>query len=196
MDAQEDDATLMARYVRGDARAFERLYQRHRTPLYRYLMRHTRNPATADDLFQEAWSKLIATRERYEPRAQFRTFLFHIAHNCFLDHCRRRAARPELQEDGASANFAADDATRPDAHAERSQVLASYRAALRTLPAEQRDAFLLYEESGLSLEEIARITGVGPETAKSRLRYAVAKLRAALGLHAVVNGAALQGVKS
>jgi RNA polymerase sigma-70 factor (ECF subfamily) len=55
-----------------------------------------------------------------------------------------------------------------------------YRAALATLPAEQRDVYLLHEESDLSLEDIARITGVGAETAKSRLRYAVAKLKAAL----------------
>jgi RNA polymerase sigma-70 factor (ECF subfamily) len=181
--SDEEDATLMCRYVRGDARAFERLYQRHRGPLYRYLMRHTRNTDTANDLFQEAWSKLIATRERYEPRAKFQTFLFHIAHNCFIDHCRRRGARPAGADDAALESLAAPATTQPDRHAESSQILMRYRAALASLPAEQRDVFLLHEESGLSLEEIARISGVGAETAKSRLRYALAKLRAALEPH-------------
>ena len=60
---------------------------------------------------------------------------------------------------------------------------ASFRQALEALPDEQREAFLLYEETGLSLEEIGRITGVAMETAKSRLRYALKKLRAALQHH-------------
>jgi len=179
-----DDGELMLRYARGDLRAFERLYQRHRGGLYRYLSRHTRNPESANDLFQEVWSKVIASRERYEPRAKFQTFLYRIAHNCFVDYCRRSAVRAEVsgdaQEDWQGSLPAPDD-DRPDSRAEHAQTVARYKAALAELPAEQRDVFLLYEESGLSLEEIAVITAVGPETAKSRLRYAVSKLRHALG---------------
>jgi RNA polymerase sigma-70 factor, ECF subfamily len=180
----ENDGELMLRYARGDLRAFETLYQRHRGGLYRYLARHTRNPESANDLFQEVWSKLIASRERYEPRAKFQTFLYRIAHNCFVDYCRRSTVRAEIsadfEEDGKVSLPAPED-DRPDALAEHAQFVARYKAALAALPAEQRDAFLLYEESGLSLEEIATITAVGPETAKSRLRYAVSKLRHALG---------------
>jgi RNA polymerase sigma-70 factor, ECF subfamily len=176
----EDDGELMLRYARGDLRAFEALYQRHRNGLYRYLTRHTRNPESANDLFQEVWSKVIASRERYEPRAKFQTFLYRIAHNCFIDYCRRAAVRAEVSgdsEDDWQSALPAPDNDRPDARAEQAQVVARYKAALAELPAEQRDVFLLYEESGLSLEEIAVITAVGPETAKSRLRYAVSKLR-------------------
>jgi RNA polymerase sigma-70 factor (ECF subfamily) len=182
----EDDGELMLRYARGDLRAFEVLYQRHRGGLYRYLSRHTRNPEAANDLFQEVWSKVIASRDRYEPRAKFQTLLYRIAHNCFVDYCRRASVRAEAdvngdgQEDWQSALPAPDD-QQPDARAEQAQAAARYRAALAQLPAEQRDVFLLYEESGLSLEEIADITAVGPETAKSRLRYAVAKLRQVFG---------------
>lgn len=180
----EDDGELMLRYARGDLRAFEVLYRRHRGGLYRYLSRQTRNPEVANDLFQEVWSKVITSRNRYEPRAKFRTFLYRIAHNCFVDHCRRTTVRAEVsgdaQEDWQSSLLAPED-ERPDARAEQAQVLARYRTALAELPPEQRDVFLLYEESGLSLEEIAAITAVGPETAKSRLRYAVSKLRSALG---------------
>lgn len=179
----EDDSELMLRYARGDLRAFEALYERHRSGLYRYLTRQTRNPESANDLFQEVWSKVIASRERYEPRAKFRTFLYRIAHNCFVDYCRRTAVREEISgeaQDDWQSSLPAPDHDRPDARAEQAQAVARYRAALAALPAEQRDVFLLYEESALSLEEIAVITAVGPETAKSRLRYAVSKLRQAL----------------
>ena len=180
--APQDDGELLVRYAQGDIRAFEVLYGRHRAPLYRYLVRHTRNAETASDLFQEVWSRVILGSKRYEPRAQFRTFLFRIAHNCFIDHCRRTATRTETSGDGDSweTNIPAPEHERPDTRAEHDETLARYRAALAALPQEQRDVFLLYEESGLSLEEIAAITAVGTETAKSRLRYAVAKLRAAL----------------
>ena len=180
----ENDGELMLRYARGDLHAFETLYQRHRSGLYRYLARHTRNPESANDLFQEVWSKVIASRERYEPRAKFQTFLYRIAHNCFVDYCRRSTVRAEVSGDAQEdwhGSLPAPDADRPDSRAEHAQIVARYKAALSDLPAEQRDVFLLYEEAGLSLEEIAVITAVGPETAKSRLRYAVSKLRHALG---------------
>lgn len=181
---QDDDGELMLRYARGDLRAFEALYQRHRGRLYRYLSRQTRNAEATNDLFQEVWSRVITSRGRYEPRAKFQTFLYRIAHNCFVDYCRRATVRAEVsgddQNDWQGALPAPDD-DRPDAHAERAQTVAHYKTALAALPAEQREVFLLYEESGLSLEEIAVITAVGPETAKSRLRYAVSKLRQALG---------------
>jgi len=157
---QDDDGELMLRYARGDLRAFETLYRRHRGALYRYLTRHTRNPETANDLFQEVWSKIIASRERYEPRAQFRTFLYRIAHNCFIDYCRRSCVRNESNgEDGWESALPGSDQDRPDTRAEQAQMTARYRAALAALPAEQRDVFLLYE-SGLSLDEIATISAV------------------------------------
>jgi RNA polymerase sigma-70 factor (ECF subfamily) len=177
----DDDGELMLRYARGDMHAFETLYRRHRAPLYRYLARQTRNTETANDLFQEVWSKVIVSRERYEPRALFRTFLYRIAQNCFIDYCRRASVRNESNgsEDGWESMLPGSEQDRPDTRAEHAQLQARYRAALAGLPAEQRDAFLLYE-SGLSLDEIASISAVGAETAKSRLRYAVAKLRATL----------------
>ncbi|MGH8139469.1 MAG: RNA polymerase sigma factor [Steroidobacteraceae bacterium] len=180
--APDDDGELMLRYARGDMRAFETLYRRHRGALYRYLASNTRNTETANDLFQEVWSKVIVSRERYEPRARFQTFLFRIARNCFIDHCRRSVVRHEAggaDEDWEGA-VPGPDQDRPDTRAEQAQLAARYRAAVAGLPAEQRDVFLLYEESGLTLDEIATISAVGMETAKSRLRYAVAKLRSAL----------------
>lgn len=177
-----DDTTLMLRYRDGDASAFEILYERHKRPLYRYLQRMCRQREIADDLFQEVWSKLIASRGRYEVRAQFNTFLFRIAHNCVIDHFRRSRRQPEDMDDVAE-QIAAAESERPEAVLAHAQLQEDFRRALDRLPVEQRDVFVLYEESGLSLEEIGRITGVAMETAKSRLRYALGKLRAVLGKH-------------
>jgi RNA polymerase sigma-70 factor, ECF subfamily len=182
--AMDDDAELMQRYASGDIRAFESLYSRHRVALYRYLARHARDPEIANDLFQEVWSKVVANRERYEPRAKFKTFLFRIAHNCFIDHYRRAALRPKQEspdgQDDWEDVLPAPEHHSPHALVENEELFQRYKTALNALPAEQREVFLLYEESGLSLDEIGAITGVGMETAKSRLRYAVSKLRAAL----------------
>ena len=181
-----DDATLMLRYRDGDSHAFEILYARHKGPLYRYLQRMCGRREVADDLFQEVWIKVIASRGRYEARAQFNTFLFRIAHNCAIDYFRRsgRPAENAAQDlDEVAEQIGAAEHERPDAALAEAQVRSDFRRALAQLPPEQRDVFVLYEESGLTLEEIGRITGVAMETAKSRLRYAVGKLRAALQQH-------------
>ncbi len=181
--SDDEDAQLMLAYARGEMRAFEKLYSRHRAALYRYLVRQAHDGEIANDLFQEVWSRVVLNRGRYEARAKFRTFLFTLAHNCFIDHCRRTRARPIAMgiEDADAADLLADDATRrPEHELERGEHSRRYRAALAALPPEQRDVYLLHEESELSLEEIARVTGVGTETAKSRLRYAVNKLKAAM----------------
>jgi RNA polymerase sigma-70 factor (ECF subfamily) len=185
--SDDEDAQLMLAYGRGEMRAFETLYARHRAALYRYLVRQSRDAEIANDLFQEVWSRVIVNRSRYEPRAKFRTFLFTLAHNCFIDHCRRVKSRPAglgIDDADAADLLPADEASLPDAAIERDETSRRYREALATLPPEQRDVYLLHEESDLSLEEIARVTGVGAETAKSRLRYAVGKLKAALSVAA------------
>ncbi len=183
MPDDDSDEALMLAYVAGDARAFERLYARYRQPLFGYLLRQTRHRELAHDLFQDAWSRVIDARERYEVRARFRTYLYTIAHHVFIDHCRRSAVRPVTSAtlaDGSeleSEDRVDGDPARTLRHDELQRRL---RGALDELPLEQRDAFLLHEEGGLSLEQIAAVTGVGRETVKSRLRYAVQKLRAAL----------------
>ncbi len=184
MEPQDHDAGLMLRYRDGDADAFAALYARHKGPLYRYLLRHVRNAGAASDLFQEVWSHLIATRARYEPRAKFATFLFHIAHNCAMDffrrdlHLKRALLSQELEPQPLEPEV--PEHQRPDRVAEFVQQQSALLAAVAALPQEQREAFLLREETGLSVEEIARITDVPVETAKSRLRYAIRKLQEAL----------------
>jgi len=187
-----DDGSLMLRYRDGDRQAFDLLYQRHKVALYRYLQRMCRSPETADDLFQEVWSRVIVSAERYEVRAQFKTYLFRIAHNCTIDYFRRSGRQPvDRAHDVTQLQDALPGLSheQPEAQASELQLQADFRQALQQLPAEQRETFVLYEESGLGLEEIGNITGVGVETAKSRLRYAVTKLRAALRQHQPVRAA-------
>ena len=173
-----EDSALMLRYKDGDVAAFETLYRRHNDALYRYLLRLSRHPDTADDVFQEVWGKIIKARDSYRPTAKFTTFLYRVAHNCFIDYLRRNkrhthtlAAEPDQQPDPGEA---------PDLATERSLARRRLQAALLDLPEEQRDVFLLHEEAGLSLDQIAAVTDTNRETVKSRLRYAVNKLRAAI----------------
>jgi len=180
-DRSDDD--LVRAYREGEAAAFERLYLRHRVTLYNYLRRHLGPQAgRADELFQDTWLKAIDALERYEVDDRFSAWLFRIAHNTMVDQVRRGVRDPVSYADPADLEALAppveDGPAEAAIAAERSTRL---RAALERLPAEQREAFLLREEAGLDLHEIARETGVGMETAKSRLRYAIKALRAALG---------------
>ncbi len=173
-----DDSALMLRYQDGDTAAFETLYRRHNDALYRYLLRLCRHPATAEDLFQDVWGKIIKARANYRPTAKFTTFLYRVAHNCFIDHVRRN--KRHANNTDLDPEVHADPAELPDTLVERSLAKERLALALRDLPEDQRDAFLLHEEAGLSIDEIASVTGSNRETAKSRLRYAVNKLRDAI----------------
>jgi len=169
------DEALMQRYASGDAVAFDALYERYRGPLYRYLLRGCGNPDLAGELFQDVWSRLIQNRKRYRVKARFGTYLFRIAHNRMVDHYRR--ARPPGE---SPTGLVAAEHHQPEICASRSETADQLLAALAELPFEQREVILLKEERGLSLAEIAVVTNVGRETVKSRLRYALAKLRKAL----------------
>ena len=169
------DEKLMRQYASGDMNAFETLYERYRGPLYRYILRQVSNPATANDLYQGSWEKVIRARDSYRPKAPFRAWIYRITHNLLVDHYRRSRPQVELQqEEHASGN------PQPAESAERQERQDRLLAAIRQLPEEPRDAMLLKLEGGLGLGEIATITGAGRETVKSRLRYATAKLKQVL----------------
>jgi RNA polymerase sigma-70 factor, ECF subfamily len=172
------DEELMLRYGRGDARAFALLYERQRGLLFRFLLRQVRDQALAEELYQEAWSRVIAARERYRPEAKFSTWLVQIAHNLVVDHQRKQ--RPQAQGEEAERLLAELDAPaeeRPEARLSTFEVRRRIQLALEQLPDVQREAFLMRAEAEMGLEEIAEVTGVGRETVKSRLRYAMNKMR-------------------
>ncbi len=184
MTAPVSDEDLMLRYRDGDAAAFEELYRRHKGGVYRYLLRGLNDRAVAEELLQEVWLSLIRSRSGYAVRAKFTTYLYHIAHTRLIDHHRRRRSEHEVDIDEAAGASLEDLA--PDPSGGPEQIVAARQQALRVvdalqaLPAAQREAYLLFEEAGLNVEEIAGVTGVDREAAKSRLRYAFNKLRAAL----------------
>lgn len=178
-----DDNALMLRYRDdGDMAAFEALYGRHKGPLYRYLLRHCGNADIADDVFQEAWTKVIRGRDHYRPTGKFGAYLFRVARNCWIDRLRKEDRRPTLAEAPIEERVPDPDGATPDQRAEAEQAAARLRVALDALSPEQREAFLLHQESGLTLAEIAQVVGVGHETVKSRLRYAVGHLRKILAM--------------
>lgn len=196
MDPQApDDDALMRAYARGNAAAFEQLYARHHAALYRFVRRLLGRAAAeqADEVFQDSWLRVIQARERWAPQgASFRTWLFTLAHHRAVD-CLRKGGR-ELPVDGDGdgpwspdgdpwAQWPAADAG--DAADRRFWRVAGQRLldCLEGLPAAQKAAFLLHHEDELSLNELATALGVGFETAKSRLRYAMTKLRACMGAY-------------
>lgn len=165
----------MLAYQSGDMAAFERLYRRHKDPLWRYLLRGCDDRDAVAEMFQDVWAGLVRGRDGWQPRAKFTTWLYTLAHHRLVDHYRlRRLSTATIEE---AANVAAPEHRRPDACAGNAQLRQRLTQVLAQLPLEQREAFLLKEEGGLSLEEIGAATGVGRETVKSRLRYALAKLR-------------------
>jgi len=180
------DEDLMMCYQAGDAASFETLYQRHKGALYRYILRQCKNESVAEELYQDVWMNLIKARERYEVKAKFTTWLYQMAHNRVIDHYRRQKNAPGSN----SVNYEIDADQTParlqDQPEQKADIMIKIDRLLKLideLPEEQKQAFLLREEAGMGIDEIAQTTGVNPETAKSRLRYAVKKLREGLSEH-------------
>lgn len=174
-----DDATLFHAYQRGDVAAFEQLYTRHRKPLFAFLLRHSRQPhAEVEELFQEIWLKVIANAQQFDFRQSFKPWLYRIARNSMVDRWRHLQSRPLLhtsEQDylGASSN----GLWRPDRQTESSELARHWQHALAQLPVTQREVLLLKLEADLSIQEIAAVTGSEFEACKSRLRYAIGKMR-------------------
>ena len=183
--AQETDENLMVRFGRGEAAAFEFLYRRHESRVFRFLRRNVRNEAAANDLMQEVWFAVVRGAATYQPTAKFTTWLFTIAHNRTVDMIRANHRLQSLDagddaDPGASSpleRLADSPKLEPPAQVQTQDEAAALLSAVAQLPAEQRSAFLLQAEGELSVEEIADATGSSFETVKSRLRYARTKLR-------------------
>lgn len=179
----------MHAFAAGDAAAFEALYDRHALPVWCFVQRSVQDAALADDLVQDVWFTLARQAPQYQARARFRTWLFTLAHHRMVDHWRQHQRRGHhhtsldaQSEEGAALadTLAAESGFGPERQLNSREQAQALLDALAALPAAQRQAFLLQAEGGLSLAEIAVTTGVSTETAKSRLRYARARLRETL----------------
>jgi RNA polymerase sigma factor (sigma-70 family) len=210
--APDTDDALMAAYAAGDARAFEQLYARHQAGLYRFIRRllgHALNAQT-DEVFQDTWLRVVNARARWAPQgASFRTWLFTLAHHRVVDLLRRSGREVSIDafegDDGApwepqgAAAAASQHWPAPAAAPSPTEELAFWRRAgetllgcLEQLPLPQRSAFLLHHDDGLTLDEVASALEVGFETAKTRLRYAMSKLRTCMGAYLAPAAGGLQ----
>ncbi len=172
MLSDPSDESLMLRYAGGDLEAFRQLYQRHQRGLYRFLAWRSPRRDWVDEVAQESWIALHQARGRYQASASFRTFLYQIARNRLID--LQRQPQPLQADDGVEPEGSAPDA---ESALEAQQLNSALHLAIQALPGEQKEALVLQQFSGLSLEEIAELTAVPVETVKSRLRYAMRKLR-------------------
>ena len=187
------DEDLMRKFCAGEAHAFQLLYARHEKPLYRYVRRllGSAEALQADDVFQDTWMKLVDARDSWHARedASFKTWLYTLAHHRAVDILRksgREISADEGWEDDAETawqQWPAATAEQPEQKAFWNKAGQQLLHCLDGLPALQRAAFLLHHEDGLSLDEMTHILQAEFETVKSRLRYALSKLRTCMGAH-------------
>lgn len=178
-----DDADLLAAHGAGDPHAFARLYDRYDRPCFRFIRRllGAAHGDAAEDLHQEAWIAIAKTAAAFDPaKASFPAWLFTIARHKTWDHFRRQKVTVLASAQDDAAMMVPDPGQTPLEQVQSRELAQEIVTAVEALPLEQRGVFVLFAQAGLSLEEIAQVTGVTMETAKSRLRYARAKLRQSL----------------
>jgi RNA polymerase sigma-70 factor (ECF subfamily) len=181
VEYNDADELLMLGFQRGDEAAFRKLYDRYRAPLLRFVQRLTPDAAATEEIAQETWMAVIRGREHYVPKARFATYLFAIARRRTMDLWRKRGQCPEAQLQGEDPDETSGPAMHePEWCSDNEALGVALLAAISALPLLQREAFLLRAEAGLGIEEIAQVTGTNVETAKSRLRYALRRLRISL----------------
>ncbi len=182
----------MLAFKSGDARAFSTLVQRHRGPVYNFILRFTGHRQRAEDVLQETWLKVVRSSSEWQPKAKFTTWVYTIARNLCVDSARKESFRKadsldapasHDESDGRSmGDLVADEgAASPARAAHNVRIRPMIEKALESLPTEQREVFLLREYQGIGFKEIAEVTGVNENTVKSRMRYALEGLRKRLG---------------
>ncbi len=187
MPPDASDEELLAAFQQGDAGAFERLLRRHRGPLFTFLLRMLGDRERAEDLAQEAWLRVVKGAAAWDARARFKSWLYAIARNLCFDQSRRDRFRRTESLDAAAADgdeqgqpmgerIPSSEAG-PDRAAQSAELKPLLVKALLALPEEQREVFVLREQSGLGFKEIAELLGVNENTVKSRMRYALEGLR-------------------
>jgi RNA polymerase sigma factor (sigma-70 family) len=190
---ERSDPDLLRAHAAGEAAAFALLYDRHERACFHFMRRllSAADEATAEDLHQEVWLAVARSALTFDPsKAKFVTWLFTIARNKVMDHFRRVGADPvvahevpQLGDEEASPegpDVADPHAITPDAVLQNRQLAAALLREVQALPFAQRETFVLFAQHDMSLEDVAHITQVGIETAKSRLRYARTALRSNL----------------
>jgi RNA polymerase sigma-70 factor, ECF subfamily len=185
IDDQADE-DLMVLYQKGEVRAFEILLVRHRKPLYNFILRYLGDKETAEDLLQEAFMRVIKGAEAYKRQAKFTTWLYTIARNLCVDQTRRRKHRKHAsldapldagEESGSLLDVIPSKEMASDRKSVNKQLHETMQLAIAGLSEEQREVFLMREFLDMPFKQIADVVGVPENTVKSRMRYALDKLR-------------------
>lgn len=185
IDDQADE-DLMVLYQKGEVRAFEILLVRHRKPLYNFILRYLGDKETAEDLLQEAFMRVIKGAEAYKRQAKFTTWLYTIARNLCVDQTRRRKHRKHAsldapldagEESGSLLDVIPSKEMASDRKSVNKQLHETMQRAIAGLSEEQREVFLMREFLDMPFKQIADVVGVPENTVKSRMRYALDKLR-------------------
>jgi RNA polymerase sigma-70 factor (ECF subfamily) len=175
-------ATVLVRARQGDSEAFRELVERHSRDAFGLAYRITGNEHDAEDVVQESFLRAYRQLGRFESRANFGTWLYHIVANCAIDVIRARRTHG-----GPGRGMALDEVMEPTADqpdperlAGSAQIQERVAAALEELSATERAAFTLRHYEGRSIADIERILGLKTSAAKHGVFRAVKKLRAAL----------------
>ena len=178
---QLDDSELIACYRKGDVQALEILVQRYKRPLFSYILNMTGNSGDADEIFQDAWMKVIRKIGLYRHK-NFFGWLVRITHNVIIDGTRRKKPNVSLDaetgdEGGSLGNILPDEGFAPDQNSQNKDLGRVISEAVALLPDEQKEVFLLRTKMELPFKEIAKIQGTSINTALARMQYALTKLR-------------------
>jgi RNA polymerase sigma factor (sigma-70 family) len=190
MSTADDDQALFVRFqIAGDSAAFDALYGRHKDSFFRYLRHLSGSEAVAADLFQQAWLKLLELARsghyRAQPGASFRSYLYTLGRNHFVDAYRRRHEESRTESlDSNATIFSLSDAAHPTPEEESGSDRGSalLLRALAQLPPEQREVAMMWSQ-GWSVAEIADLTRTPLDTIASRRKYAIKRLRELLAGH-------------
>ncbi|MGB5812071.1 MAG: RNA polymerase sigma factor [Polyangiales bacterium] len=187
MTETSDEELLMA-YQRGNPAAFATLFARYRIPLFNFILRWTHDRGRAEELYQDTWTKVIERCDAFRGEAKFSTWLYSIARNTCIDHQRRMKLRRHRSLDAPMTDGQDPMVARVPADAPETDELANAATlrhritlAVEALPSDQREVFLLRQLQGMRFAEIADVAGVSENTAKSRMRYALERIRLELG---------------
>lgn len=189
---QPSDEELLERYRSGESRAFEQLIRRHQAGVYNFILRSVKIPATAQELLQDTWIRVLSGLKDFQRSSKFSTWLYTVARNLCIDQARKAVLRrhPSLDQNTRNASNSEDGPTLGETLAARGpladrdainqQLQVRLTEAIESLPDDQREVFLLREHAGLAFKEIAEIVAAPENTVKSRMRYALERLQAAL----------------
>lgn len=189
LDGARSDEDLMLAFRDGEAAAFELLVARHKRGLYNFLLRSVHDRSRSEEMLQEVFLRVIRAKDRYQRTARFTTWIYTIARNLCVDESRRQKFRRTVPLEAKRRGQAGGDEGQsildvteakqvaPDAQSEAPKLRERVAAAIDGLPDDQREVFMMRQFGGLSFKQIGEAVGAPENTVKSRMRYALEKLR-------------------